>query len=267
MMKFFTTKITKDQSRDTGMAMVLLCLLLAVSPKHSHRYLFVAMALQVVNMIVPQVFRPVAVVWLVRPGVRESLDGFAIGALAALCFTSAVTLVQAAPEFDSGLVATERPLAGLFSVAITRGVAAPLTAAAVGGMVGATLWFRPRTDVKPARHWYPLTAPLSAFTIAFVIYLAQNGIDYAWIPDAEIVGLYVAVALLALLMLRIMLQCTLLREAPGDTSPNEPVLCPQCDFVVPDLSFCAKCGLAADAPSRSSTGTQLIPRVLKSFTN
>jgi saxitoxin biosynthesis operon SxtJ-like protein len=64
MMKFFTTKITKDQSRDTGMAMVLLCLLLAVSPKHSHRYLFVAIALQVVNMIVPQVFRPIAVVWL-----------------------------------------------------------------------------------------------------------------------------------------------------------------------------------------------------------
>jgi hypothetical protein len=64
MMKFFTTKITKDQSRDTGMAMVLLCLILAVSPKHPHRYLFAAMALQVVNMIVPQVFRPIAVVWL-----------------------------------------------------------------------------------------------------------------------------------------------------------------------------------------------------------
>lgn len=63
MMEFFKKKITQDQSRDTGMAMVLLFLLLAVSPKR-HGYLIVAIALQVVNMIVPQMFRPVAVVWL-----------------------------------------------------------------------------------------------------------------------------------------------------------------------------------------------------------
>jgi hypothetical protein len=63
MREFFKKKITKDQSRDTGMAMVLLLLLLAVSPKR-HGYLIGAIVLQVVNMIVPQVFRPVAVVWL-----------------------------------------------------------------------------------------------------------------------------------------------------------------------------------------------------------
>jgi hypothetical protein len=64
MMEFFKKKITKDQSRDTGMAMVLLCLILAVSPKGQHGYLIAAIALHVVNMIVPQIFRPVAVVWL-----------------------------------------------------------------------------------------------------------------------------------------------------------------------------------------------------------
>jgi hypothetical protein len=63
MMESFKKKITKDQSRDTGMAMVLLLLLLAVSPKR-HGYLIGAIVLHVVNMIVPQVFRPVAVVWL-----------------------------------------------------------------------------------------------------------------------------------------------------------------------------------------------------------
>jgi hypothetical protein len=62
-MEFFKKKITKDQCRDTGMAMVLLLLLLAVSPKR-HGYLVAAIVLQVANMIGPQIFRPIAVVWL-----------------------------------------------------------------------------------------------------------------------------------------------------------------------------------------------------------
>jgi len=62
-MEFLKRKITKDQSRDTGMAMVLLFLLIAASRK-SAGYLFTAMALHVVNMIWPQVYRPVAVFWL-----------------------------------------------------------------------------------------------------------------------------------------------------------------------------------------------------------
>jgi hypothetical protein len=63
MMEFFKKKITNDQSRDTGMAMVLLLLILAVSPKR-HGYLIAAIVLHAVNMIMPQIFRPVAVVWL-----------------------------------------------------------------------------------------------------------------------------------------------------------------------------------------------------------
>jgi acyl-CoA synthetase (AMP-forming)/AMP-acid ligase II len=45
---------------------------------------------------------PVAVVRLWRPGVRESLDGFVFGALAALCFTSAEILTRAAPDLATG---------------------------------------------------------------------------------------------------------------------------------------------------------------------
>jgi Saxitoxin biosynthesis operon protein SxtJ len=63
MSEFFHRKITKDQSRDTGMAMVLLFMLLSISPRH-HRLLFVAMALHVLNMTVPLIYRPVAVLWL-----------------------------------------------------------------------------------------------------------------------------------------------------------------------------------------------------------
>jgi hypothetical protein len=63
MMKFLKREITKDQSRDTGMAMVLLLLIVFASKKREG-YLIAAMVLHVVNMIFPQVNRPVAVLWL-----------------------------------------------------------------------------------------------------------------------------------------------------------------------------------------------------------
>jgi len=75
-------KITKDQSRDTGMAMVLLCLLLTISPKR-HWFLGAAIVLQVVNMTVPQIFRPLAVLWL---GLSELLGAVVSRILLSIVF-------------------------------------------------------------------------------------------------------------------------------------------------------------------------------------
>jgi polyferredoxin len=55
--------ITKDQSRDTGMAMVLL-LLLFLQATGNRTLGWAAVAVQVVNMTWPAVFWPVAIVWL-----------------------------------------------------------------------------------------------------------------------------------------------------------------------------------------------------------
>jgi hypothetical protein len=55
-------KITKDQSRDTGMAMVLLVLLLYIRTKRDGM-LWAAIVLHVVNMIVPRIYAPIAVIW------------------------------------------------------------------------------------------------------------------------------------------------------------------------------------------------------------
>jgi hypothetical protein len=63
MKEWFSQKFTKDQSRDTGMAMVLL-LLLAYIPTRRFSLVISAMALHILNMIVPAVYRPVAMVWL-----------------------------------------------------------------------------------------------------------------------------------------------------------------------------------------------------------
>ena len=62
-MRFWNTNITKDQSRDTGMAMVLLLLIVYWVQKQPV-WVAVAGALHILNMIVPKAFQPVAVVWL-----------------------------------------------------------------------------------------------------------------------------------------------------------------------------------------------------------
>ena len=55
--------ISVDQARDTGMAMVLICLLVAILGKVSAMTVAAAVLL-VVNMTVPAIFKPVGVVWL-----------------------------------------------------------------------------------------------------------------------------------------------------------------------------------------------------------
>jgi len=87
MMYLFNGKITKDQSRDTGMGAVLLLLILFLARKREW-YLIGAMAVHVVNMIVPQVYRPIAVLWL---GLSNLLGTIVSKILLAIVFFGIVT--------------------------------------------------------------------------------------------------------------------------------------------------------------------------------
>jgi hypothetical protein len=59
----FPTRITRRQARDTGMAMVLICLL--AGHIWDQAWLFkLAIPLLVLNMILPMLFRPLATIWL-----------------------------------------------------------------------------------------------------------------------------------------------------------------------------------------------------------
>ena len=67
-MKAFLTRIvrgdaTKEQAKDTGMALVLICMLIWLLRGRRDVYFVAAFFIQLVNMIAPQVFRPAAVVW------------------------------------------------------------------------------------------------------------------------------------------------------------------------------------------------------------
>ena len=86
-MEFLHRKITKDQCRDTGMAMVLLLLLVDIRAKRGW-VLFAAIVLLVLNMTVPRIYRPIAVLWL---GLSDLLGSVVSRVLLSIVFFLVVT--------------------------------------------------------------------------------------------------------------------------------------------------------------------------------
>jgi len=84
---FFKRSITKEQSKDTGMAMVLLLLLSSTALKREGFVMLATIALMV-DMTWPQLYRPVAVVWL---GVSHVLGTVVSKILLTLVFFVVVT--------------------------------------------------------------------------------------------------------------------------------------------------------------------------------
>jgi hypothetical protein len=196
---------------------------------------------------------PMILVRLIHPGVRESLDGFVFGSLSALCFVSAGSLTRLAPELAAGPIDDDsQSPAHLVVAGAIQGVAIPLTAAAIGGAIGAALWFTPRADSRHRPRWYTLTSPAPAVAFGVAVYLGLGLIDLLSLPNDVQMVIYGVLAVLALYALRIVVHATLLHEQPDDPAPDDVVLCPQCDHVVPDLPFCPRCGVAGHAASRTS---------------
>lgn len=194
---------------------------------------------------------PAALVRLVRPGTREALDGFALGALGALMFTAAATLTRLAPQFSTGMVARGRPMDGLMVEAGIRGIAVPLTAACVGGLMGAALWFhRPPNKKHQHRNFVRLALFGMVFAV-IAIYAGLGLVDVARVPQFVQLAVHLVIALLAVLVLRVGLHLALLHEEHDEVS-DELIQCPHCGHVIPDMAFCPHCGAATHAASRSS---------------
>ncbi len=61
--EFIPKSISTDQAKDTGMAMVLICLLIAFFGQKQQLFV-IAILLLLVNMIWPKIYKPVAKIWL-----------------------------------------------------------------------------------------------------------------------------------------------------------------------------------------------------------
>lgn len=191
---------------------------------------------------------PAVVLRFVRPGTRESLDGYAIGALGALVFTAAATLVRLAPQFSTGLFARFRPIRSLAVEVIMNGLAIPVTAAAAGGLVGLLLWFQPAGGHD--RRVRVVLVMLSAAVL--FVHTAVGVVTITGLPQMVMLAIHLTAAVLAVLALRVALQLALLHEKPDPMRPDQPLLCIDCEMVVPDMAFCPACGVATRASTRTS---------------
>jgi hypothetical protein len=88
-------KYTEEQCKDTGMAMVLLLLLMFYFFKNE-LYILGAIVLHILNMSVPGVYRPVAIIWL---GVTHFLGTIVSKLILSLVYFTVVTPVGLSRRF------------------------------------------------------------------------------------------------------------------------------------------------------------------------
>ena len=60
---FILWRISKDQAKDTDMAVVLICLFVTLY-YHESKLLVLSVILLLINMTAPKIYKPVAVIWL-----------------------------------------------------------------------------------------------------------------------------------------------------------------------------------------------------------
>lgn len=208
---------------------------------------------------------PAVIVRLVRPSSRESMDGFRIGMLGAFAFMAAAAMTRAVPQFGTGAI-SKRPLESLLVEAGIRGIAIPLITAAAGGLIGAALWFT-RPESKKKQHPGMVRLVLVALAAAIIaVYLGLGLVDVARVPQLLMLVIYLALALVAMLVLRVGLHLALLHEAHDEIRSDEPLLCTHCGHVVPDMAFCPACGVATRASSRASRKSRRESRPVRDTT-
>jgi hypothetical protein len=183
---------------------------------------------------------PAAVIRLIRRGSRESLEGYVIGALGSISFTSAATLTLLAPQFETGIRASDRAVDTLVVQAGIQLIAVPLTAAMLGGLAGMALWFGRRS--------------LIAVSVLLVLglYALFGLMDLETIPILVQLVLYLLIALFAVIALRLAVQYVLLSKGHDPENHSGYLRCFHCHQVEPDMPFCPNCGVATHAASRSS---------------
>lgn len=193
---------------------------------------------------------PLPLIRLIPAAEFDSLDGYVLGAAAALAHLTASYVIWWMPQIVAGLVTAQTTTAArMLADTITYGVIDPFTTITLGGMVGVSLWFRPDpAGPNPGR---ARAAVILSAVITGLLYAAVWWTDIQdWARGVELT-INLGLTVLSVLTARIGLQIALLNEK-RDIGTGHPMLCVYCEKVVPDMAFCPVCGVAARASSRTS---------------
>ncbi|MCV7225412.1 zinc ribbon domain-containing protein [Mycolicibacterium komossense] len=192
---------------------------------------------------------PAVLIWVSRPPRRDSLYGFAVGALGGTMFAVGATVVRLVSQIGRGEQANDQPVADMLLEAGIRGVTMPLMAVSIGGLIGAALWYRSADGQGRRGVW---TAIVVGSLAAPAVYACVGLVDVLRITPYLQFVVHAAIALVAVLALRTGLQLAMLHEIHEPTDAEQPILCADCGHVVPDMAFCPACGVASQAASRAS---------------
>jgi hypothetical protein len=209
-----------------------------------------AVAVPVVSVLLMIV--SVSVVRLYRRGLTESLDGFVLGAIGALAFTSAATITQLSSLLSAGQF-TQQSFTGILTQVVIRGLCSPMLAAALIGLFGASIWSSMRPDGPAERRW--LGSPAFPVSVAVLLEIGLGFADIGRQGDPVLLVCHLAALGIAIAAMRVGLHYVLLHEE-GPPTVGAPGTCGHCHFVVPTMHFCPHCGVArsATAPSRRPEG-------------
>ncbi|MGE2719484.1 zinc ribbon domain-containing protein [Mycolicibacterium celeriflavum] len=129
---------------------------------------------------------PPALLRFRRRASDAALDGYAIGALSAVVFMSAATLLRLVPQFATGVRAEDLWAGALLVQAGIQGLMLPLTSLALGGLFGIALWVGRRTMV------------VTSVLVAVMLHAIIGVTEYAPVPHLVHLLVHAAIAMVAL---------------------------------------------------------------------
>lgn len=179
---------------------------------------------------------------------NDVLDGATFGAASAVAFSGAHLIVQALPVFGAGLRSAGDPLQ-LSVQLLSLGVLQPVIAGGAIGAAAAAFWLRYRSPVADRDALGLVGIPLVA-TLGALLLLIAAGIVKTVVPLIPATVILAVLAGIALLWLRIALHLGLLEES-REIEVGRSILCPNCNHITPEHTFCGHCGISLRALPRS----------------
>lgn len=184
---------------------------------------------------------PLAVVWRFRRQRPDALHGAYLAGVGAIAFQTAATITNLSPRLSDGLL-VHHSLGPTVAEAAIRGLASPVVATCVTGLIGAVLWSQLRTrDLFGMLKGRWMVSPITVVTFAFFVRCVLGFADIARLAYWLLALVYLTVMGLALVVLRLGIHHLSFFESE-DLLIGEPHVCRTCHHLGPLMRYCFSCG-------------------------